>query len=123
MTKGEMRLPFSIHVWSPLARSPKFGTGAREIMDIRNQTNESASDQSFFLRGIETMEDPRQRLTTSVSTGELERRWKAAREVMKEQKIDYLIMRNDEEFIGGYTRWFIDMPARHSIRHRHFRTP
>ena len=60
------------------------------------------------------MEDPKQRLTTSVSKGELERRWKAAREVMKEQKIDYLLMRNDEEFIGGYTRWFMDIPARHS---------
>ena len=30
------------------------------------------------------MEDPRERLTKTVSTAELERRWKAAREVMRE---------------------------------------
>ena len=60
------------------------------------------------------MEDPRERLTPTVSDAELERRWKAAREVMREDKIDYLLMRNDEEFLGGYVRWFSDFPARHS---------
>ena len=48
------------------------------------------------------MEDPRERLTTAISTAELERRWSAARAVMRERKIDYLVMRNDEEFLGGY---------------------
>jgi Xaa-Pro aminopeptidase len=60
------------------------------------------------------MEDPKETLTTSISTSELERRWKAAREMMRVQKIDYLVMRNDEEFLGGYVRWFTDIPARHS---------
>lgn len=60
------------------------------------------------------MEDPRERLTTTVSDAELERRWKAARAVMREHKIDYLVMRNDEEFLGGYVRWFSDFPARES---------
>lgn len=60
------------------------------------------------------MEDPRERLTTSVSTEELERRWKAAREVMREEKVDFLLMRQDEEFLGGYVRWFTDIPAQHS---------
>jgi len=60
------------------------------------------------------MEDPRERLTTSVSDAELERRWSAAREVMREYKIDYLLMRNDETFLGGYVRWFSDFPANHS---------
>ena len=60
------------------------------------------------------MEDPKARMTTSVSKAELERRWKAAREVMKKQKIDFLIMRNDEEFLGGYVRWFCDIPANYS---------
>jgi Xaa-Pro aminopeptidase len=49
-----------------------------------------------------------------VSDAELERRWKAARAVMREHKIDYLVMRNDEEFLGGYVRWFSDFPARES---------
>ncbi len=60
------------------------------------------------------MEDPRERLTTAISTAELERRWSAARAVMRERKIDYLVMRNDEEFLGGYVRWFSDFAARHS---------
>jgi Xaa-Pro aminopeptidase len=60
------------------------------------------------------MEDAKQRLTASISLKELERRWKAARELMKERKIDYLLLRNDEEFMGGYVRWFTDLPARHS---------
>jgi Xaa-Pro aminopeptidase len=33
---------------------------------------------------------------------------------MQDQKIDYLIIRNDEEFLGGYVKWFTDLPARHS---------
>jgi Xaa-Pro aminopeptidase len=60
------------------------------------------------------MEDPKERLVTSISTAELERRWKAVREMMKADKIDYLIARNDEEFLGGYVKWFTDLPARHS---------
>jgi Xaa-Pro aminopeptidase len=60
------------------------------------------------------MEDPTERLTKTVSTAELERRWKAAREVMRERKIDYLVLRQDEEWLGGYIRWFSDFPARES---------
>jgi len=60
------------------------------------------------------MEDPREKLTTSISTKELERRWNAAREIMRDRKIDFLLMRNDEEFLGGYVKYFTDLPARHS---------
>jgi hypothetical protein len=60
------------------------------------------------------MEDPREALTTSISAAELERRWEAAREMMRAHKIDFLVMRNDEEFLGGYVKWFTDIPARHS---------
>ena len=41
------------------------------------------------------MEDPRERLTRCASTPELERRWKATREMMREKKIDYSV---DTEF-------------------------
>ena len=58
--------------------------------------------------------DPKERLTQSISTAELERRWKLAREVMKENGVDYLLMRNDEEFMGGYVKWFSDFSARHT---------
>ena len=60
------------------------------------------------------MEDPKERLVASISTAELERRWKATREMMKKNKVDFLIVRNDEEFLGGNVKWFTDLPARHS---------
>ena len=60
------------------------------------------------------MEDPKERLTTCISDAELERRWKAVREVMRKSKVDFLLMRQDEEFLGGYVKWFSDFSARHS---------
>jgi len=60
------------------------------------------------------MEDLHDRMTTSVSTAELERRWKASREMMLEHGLDFLLMRQDEEFLGGYVKWFSDFSARHS---------
>jgi Xaa-Pro aminopeptidase len=61
------------------------------------------------------MEDPKQRLTKCISDAELERRWKATREMMREKKIDYLVMQNSEEFLGGTIRWFTDFTARHQF--------
>ena len=61
------------------------------------------------------MEDPKQRLTKGASTAELERRWKATREMMQERKIDYLVIQNSEEFLGGTLRWFTDFGARHQF--------
>jgi Xaa-Pro aminopeptidase len=60
------------------------------------------------------MEDPRERLVTSIATEELERRWQAARAWMQDEGVDALLMRNDEEYFGGYVKWFTDIPARHS---------
>ena len=60
------------------------------------------------------MEDPKDKLMMPISTRELERRWQAVRDMMDDHKIDYLIIRNDEEFLGGNVKWFTDIPARHS---------
>lgn len=57
------------------------------------------------------MENPKERLMTPISTNELERRWKAVREMMHHNRIDYLIIRNDESFLGGGVKWFTDLPA------------
>lgn len=61
------------------------------------------------------MEDPKNRLLTCVSTTELERRWAAVRAMMAEHKIDYLVMQNSEEYMGGTIRWFTDLTARHQF--------
>ena len=58
------------------------------------------------------MDDPKEILTASVSDQELARRWTAVRHRMQENKIDSLIMHNDNEWLGGYVKWFTDIPAR-----------
>jgi len=52
-----------------------------------------------------------ERLNTPVSTAELERRWSAVREAMRAEQIDVLLLQNNSESVGGYVRWFTDMPA------------
>ena len=46
-----------------------------------------------------------------IPTRELERRWTLVREAMQKASIDCLIMQNDNQFLGGYVRYFTDMPA------------
>src|SRR6185503_7149693 len=52
-----------------------------------------------------------QRLLNPISTRELERRWAAARKEMAERKIDALVMQNANDWLGGYVKWFTDIPA------------
>ena len=47
----------------------------------------------------------------SVSTQELQRRWKAVRERMAARAIDYLVVQSQQRFAGGYFRWFTDLPG------------
>jgi Xaa-Pro aminopeptidase len=52
-----------------------------------------------------------ERLNTPISTAELERRWSAVRTAMQAHKIDVLLMQNNNDHMGGYVRYFTDMPA------------
>jgi Xaa-Pro aminopeptidase len=54
-----------------------------------------------------------ERVIAPISTEELERRWKLVREVMKENKIDFLLAQNGSDYLGGYVKWFTDLPAVH----------
>ena len=56
----------------------------------------------------------KQNLRKPISTQELERRWKAVRQAMGKEKFDCLIMQNNNSFLGGYTRYFTDIPADNS---------
>ena len=47
-----------------------------------------------------------------ISDQELNRRWSAVRKEMKKQEIDCLVIQNSEAHMGGYVRWFIDIPAK-----------
>jgi len=57
------------------------------------------------------MDIAQERISVEISSQELERRWKAVRTAMKEQNIDVLVMQNSNQFLGGYVKWFTDVPA------------
>ena len=52
-----------------------------------------------------------QRITTRISTNELERRWSAVRREMKARQVDALIIQATNDWLGGYVKWFTDLPA------------
>jgi Xaa-Pro aminopeptidase len=55
-----------------------------------------------------------ERVIHPISSEELERRWKAVREVMQERGVDFLLIQNNNDYLGGYLKWFTDMPAVHA---------
>jgi len=57
------------------------------------------------------MADEAERINAPISTAELERRWAAVRKAMEEQRIDVLVMQNNNDFMGGYVKYFTDLPA------------
>ncbi len=54
---------------------------------------------------------PEPRIRIKMSISELDRRWKAVREAMKKDNLDFLIMQNYTGILGGYVKWFTDMSA------------
>src|SRR5215813_6532404 len=52
-----------------------------------------------------------ERVNTPISTAELERRWSAIRSAMSQYRIDVLLMQNNNDFMGGYVKYFTDIPA------------
>ena len=57
------------------------------------------------------MDEAKERIRVRISDQELERRWKAVRSAMKKEGVDFLIMQNTNQFLGGYVKWFTDVPA------------
>jgi Xaa-Pro aminopeptidase len=57
------------------------------------------------------MVDPASRILTRISQAELTRRWNAVRQVMKQRGIDAVVMQNSNDWLGGYVKWFTDLPA------------
>jgi len=58
-----------------------------------------------------------EKIVHPISTAELERRWSAVRRAMKDHGVDALVMQNNNEFLGGYVKWFTDTPARNAYPH------
>ncbi len=57
------------------------------------------------------MAEATERVNTPISTEELERRWQAVRAAMAQQRIDVLLMQANNDFMGGYVKYFTDLPA------------
>jgi Xaa-Pro aminopeptidase len=51
------------------------------------------------------------RLRNSISHAEFERRWKAVRQAMEAQDLDFLILQSCSDFLGGYVKYFTDLPS------------
>jgi Xaa-Pro aminopeptidase len=60
---------------------------------------------------IEELLNREDRRRVSLSQHELERRWKALRERMAAKKVDYLVVQSQQRYVGGYFRWFTDIPG------------
>lgn len=52
-----------------------------------------------------------ERVLNRVSDQELARRWDAARAILSTQGLDALVMQQTNDWLGGYVRWFTDVPA------------
>ena len=57
------------------------------------------------------MEQLSERLQTPISTAELQRRWATVRAAMENEQIDVLLMQNNNDHMGGYVKYFTDLPA------------
>ena len=54
------------------------------------------------------------RIRRPISDRELNRRWEATRELMKEKDVETLLMQGSNLHLGGYVRWFTDIPAEYN---------
>lgn len=55
--------------------------------------------------------DPSSRILSRISDAELARRWSAVRRTMQDRGIDAVVMQNTNDWLGGYVKWFTDLPA------------
>ena len=55
------------------------------------------------------------RIRRPVSDAELKRRWGATRALMDKMGIDLVLTQGNNMFLGGYVRWFTDIPAEYNF--------
>jgi Xaa-Pro aminopeptidase len=60
---------------------------------------------------VTAMINPADRILHRISSAELQRRWDAVRGQMTDRGIDAVIMQNTNDWLGGYVKWFTDLPA------------
>lgn len=56
----------------------------------------------------------KERIRRPISDRELNRRWQAVREIMKSKDLDVVLLQGSNLHLGGYVRWFTDIPAEYN---------
>lgn len=51
------------------------------------------------------------KMRSPITDAELQRRWNSVSQAMAAEDIDALVMQNTSDWVGGYVRWFSDLPA------------
>lgn len=51
------------------------------------------------------------KMRSPITNAELQRRWSAVADAMAAEDIEALVMQNSSDWVGGYVRWFSDVPA------------
>ena len=52
-----------------------------------------------------------ERVNNAIAQSEIDRRWSAVRAAMEQERIDVLLMQANNDFMGGYVKYFTDIPA------------
>lgn len=56
-----------------------------------------------------------ERIRRPISDRELNRRWDAARDLMRKHDLDLAFTQGNNMHLGGYVRWFTDIPAEYNL--------
>ena len=84
---------------------------ARPIHPLQSQEAPSAHQDLQQNNETFTMNAQTEKINAPISSAELERRWGAVRAAMRERGIDVLLMQANNDFMGGYVKYFTDVPA------------
>jgi hypothetical protein len=55
-----------------------------------------------------------ERIRRPISDRELQRRWGAVKELLKKHDLDCVFTQGNNMHLGGYVRWFTDVPAEYN---------
>ncbi|RGZ01197.1 M24 family metallopeptidase [Clostridium sp. AM58-1XD] len=55
------------------------------------------------------------KIRKAISDMELRRRWAETRKILREKELDFLFMQGSNMHLGGYIRWFTDIPAEYNF--------
>ena len=55
------------------------------------------------------------KIRKAISDMELRRRWAETRKILREKDLEFLVTQGSNMHLGGYVRWFTDIPAEYNF--------